>query len=233
MDWTSRTKGSLYVFPKGIDRNGNTLENPAKWISKYGSMVTTSWDAATVDGMNEAGLACHLLYLAEATFGERDVSKPGVSGPLYAQYILDNFATVAEAVEGLEKVQCRPMFIMHRGVQVHSPVHYCVEDSTGDSAIIEYVDGKLNIYHSREYKTMTNSPPYDKQLELQKEYVGLGGSKPLGGSPEAEDRFSRALYYGDLLPTNPENYRMAVAGIFSVMVRWDMDSPILHGSNIV
>lgn len=33
-----------------------------------------------------------------------------------------------------------------------------LEDSTGDSAIIEIIDGKMVIHHGREYTVMTNDP---------------------------------------------------------------------------
>ncbi len=61
-------------------------------------MIAAGFDAGTTDGLNEAGLMVNLLYLAEADFGGRDASRPGVSWSAYSQYLLDNFATVAEAV---------------------------------------------------------------------------------------------------------------------------------------
>ena len=64
---------------------------------------------------------------------------------------------------------------------------------------------------------MTNSPTYDEQLVLLKQYVGLGGKKPLPGTSEAEDRFARGAYYLTQLPENPETYREAVAGVLSVI----------------
>lgn len=45
-------------------------------------------------------------------------------------------------------------------------VHLALEDSTGDSAILEYINGKLVIHHGRQYQVMTNDPPYDQQLAL-------------------------------------------------------------------
>ena len=64
---------------------------------------------------------------------------------------------------------------------------------------------------------MTNSPTYDEQLVLLKQYEGLGGTKPIPGTSEAEDRFARAAYYLKLLPPKPDNYREAVSGVLSVM----------------
>ena len=36
-------------------------------------------------------------------------------------------------------------------------LHLSISDATGDCAIFEYVGGKLTVYHSKEYKVMTNS----------------------------------------------------------------------------
>lgn len=40
-------------------------------------------------------------------------------------------------------------------------VHLATEDATGDSAILEVVDGQMNIYHDRRCTAMTNEPTYD------------------------------------------------------------------------
>ena len=48
--------------------------------------------------MNEKGLVGNVLYLAEAEYGDADPDKPQISIGAWLQYILDSFATVAEAV---------------------------------------------------------------------------------------------------------------------------------------
>lgn len=54
--------------------------------------------------MNEKGLAAELLWLVESQYPAFDKnSKPGLSIAAWAQYVLDNFATVSEAVAALEK----------------------------------------------------------------------------------------------------------------------------------
>jgi choloylglycine hydrolase len=70
MDWPESTEPILTVFPRGMERNGGRLgpaviikDNPAKWTSKYGSLVTTIYGVGTADGFNERGLAAHMLYL--------------------------------------------------------------------------------------------------------------------------------------------------------------------------
>ena len=102
-DWTEKAGHAFRVFPRGIERVGAVNENPHNWTSKYGSLVLTAYDAATHEGVNEEGLSGHILYLAEeAAFGERDASQEAISVMEWLQYYLDNFATVAEAVEATE-----------------------------------------------------------------------------------------------------------------------------------
>ena len=48
-------------------------------------------------------------------------------------------------------------------------VHLAIEDASGDSAVIEFVNGKQVVHHGREYRIMTNDPPYDQQLALLKQ----------------------------------------------------------------
>ncbi|MDH3924323.1 MAG: linear amide C-N hydrolase [Xanthomonadales bacterium] len=217
MDWTERMGTKLYAMPKGIERQGMTPTNPMKWTSKYGSVVAAVWNAASADGMNEAGLVANLLYLAETKYGDRDADLAGVSVSIWAQYYLDNFATVAEAVEATKSVQVRPFGLVHKGQAVDAPIHISLTDATGDSAIIEILDGEAVIHHGKQYTVMTNSPPYDEQLILLKQYEGLGGNKLLPGTADATDRFVRGAYYLTKLPEQPSSYQEAVAGVLSVI----------------
>ena len=217
MDWTERMGTQLYAMPRGIERQGMTPTNPMKWTSKYGSVVAAVWNAATADGMNEAGLVANLLYLAETKYGDRDAALGGISVSVWAQYYLDNFATVAEAVEAAKSVQVRPFGLTHKGKEVDAPIHVSLADATGDSAIIEILDGKTVIHHGKQYTVMTNSPPYDEQLILLKQYDGLGGKKPLPGTADATDRFVRGAYYLTKLPEQPKSYQEAVAGVLTVI----------------
>src|SRR5690554_3719376 len=98
MDWKDDTPANLWVFPRGIQRNGEAGNSSTKWKSKYGSVITSSWDIATTDGMNEMGLVGNLLWLTESEYPkfEKDKDVPGLAISLWLQYVLDNFSTVEE-----------------------------------------------------------------------------------------------------------------------------------------
>ena len=219
MDWYVRYPTTLWKFPKGLKRSGLTQVNPAHWVSKYGSVAlvqTTYGQSATTDGMNEKGLVCNLLYLTETEYGTRDPAKEGVASSIYLQYLLDNFASVEEAVTLLkqDKIQIVPVPIPN---SEHPPtMHISLSDSNGDSAIIEFLAGEVVIHHSKEYKVMTNSPIFEKQLALTEYWNNVGGHHFLPGTRNSPDRFVRAAFYSQRLP-EPQNYREAVAGLMSVM----------------
>jgi choloylglycine hydrolase len=219
----------LYTTPRGIERSGMTPTNPMKWKAKYASVAAVAWEAVTGGGINEAGLSVNLLYLAESNFGDRDDTLKGVCVSVWAQYYLDSFATVAEAVEAAKSIQVVPFGLVHKGEVGVSTVHMAVEDASGDSAIIEILDGEPIIHHGKQYKVMTNSPTYDEQLALLKAYEGLGGSKPVPGGSQSDERFVRGAYYARMLPEQPASYQAAVAGVLSIMrnmsTPFGMDDP--------
>lgn len=218
MDWSEETGSNMWLFPKGIERDGRVEVNPLKWTSKYGSVIISMHDIGTADGINEKGLTANILYLTESDFGPRDANLPGLSVSLWAQYFLDNFATVNEAVEAMydKQFQVVTASVNTKQGPRMGHVHLSISDKTGDTAIIEYIDTQRKVYHDRKYTVMTNSPPFDQQLDQLKRYKGFGGDKDLPGTTAAADRFVRAAYYAQQLPT-PTDYREAVAGVLSVL----------------
>lgn len=220
MDWSlpDQMPSNIWVYPRGIERYGLDRLNSLHWVSKYGSIVTTAQDEVmpvTTDGMNEAGLAVHLNMLNISNYGERNPNIPGMLVILWAQYYLDNFKTVAEAVKATDgSFQITPF---------HDPitdkdgnVHLAIEDASGDSAIIEYVDGKATVYWNRDYTVMANEPAFSDQLHNLQKYQGVGGSQPLPGTSTSPDRFVRGSYYIQHLPEYT-TVKDELAGVLSVL----------------
>ena len=222
MDWPETTEPVLTVLPRGMKRDGGRAgsevvvgSNPALWTSKYGSLVTTIYGMGTADGFNERGLGAHMLYLKDADFGPRVVSKPAVQAGLWAQFLLDNVATVEEALALLNTVQV--VTVESHGHKAN--VHLAIEDASGDSAIIEYANGGQIVHHGREYRIMTNEPLYAVQLALLKEhdFSKPSSATPLPGNVRPEDRFQRAAYFAALLPAKPNSEREAVAAVLAIV----------------
>ncbi len=218
MDFAVDIPTDLWILPRGIARTGEAGGNSLKWTARYGSVVASGFDIATTDGVNEAGLNANLLWLVQSQYPEFNAgSKPGLAISLWAQWALDNFATVAEAVAAL---RAEPFTLVTDDLPGQpgrqTTVHLSLSDATGDSAIIEYVNGRPVIHHSRDYKVMTNDPLYEEQLALNAYWKAVGGTAMLPGSSRAADRFVRASFYLDALPKNltPD---VAVASMFGVI----------------
>ncbi|UMQ43706.1 linear amide C-N hydrolase [Chryseobacterium sp. Y16C] len=218
MDWRDEIPANLWILPKGIARTGEVGSLSEKWTSKYGSVVSTSWDIASSDGMNEKGLVANLLWLGESEYPKFDPKgrKKGIAISLWAQYFLDNFATVKEAVEQARKEKFVIVSDYIPGTERFTTVHLSLSDASGDNAVFEYLGGKLIIHHSPEYTVMTNSPVFDEQLALNNYWKGIPGTVMLPGTNRAADRFVRASYYIDAIPKTADT-RTAVASVFSVI----------------
>ena len=220
MDWPESTEPRIWVFPAGIERDGGRFlgqpvvaENAARWTSKHGSVVVTAYDAGTVDGLNDRGFGVHLLYLVATDFGSRDTRLKGVQAGLWGQYLLDNAATVAEAVELMKTIQ--PVMVEVHGHK--ATLHLAMQDRTGDSAIIEFVNGRPNVFHGRQYRIMSNDPPYAQQLAFRAtfDFENATRATPLPGNVDPTHRFVRADYFREKLP-EPKDWRQAIAGVMAI-----------------
>ncbi|MCH7306904.1 linear amide C-N hydrolase [Acinetobacter sp. NIPH 1852] len=217
MDWKVDVGSNLWIMPSGVNRDSNAGPKSLKWKSKYGSVIASGYDVSTTDGMNEVGLVANVLWLVESQYPDSKKSnKPHLSISAWAQYVLDNYATVAEAVSALEK---EPFIIITDNVpgeQRLTTLHLSLSDKTGDSAIIEYINGKQVIHHNKKYQVMTNSPTFDQQLALNTYWQQIGGTVMLPGTNRAADRFARASFYINAIPKN-NNPKEAIASVFSVI----------------
>ncbi len=217
MDWKTDVATNLWIFPRGMARGGEAGPNSIHWTSKYGSVIATGYEVSTTDGVNEAGLVANVLWLVESQYPKfgKD-SKPGLTIAAWAQYVLDNYATVAEAVTALEKEPFTIVTDSVPGEERLATLHLSISDATGDSAIVEYIGGKQVIHHGRQYQVMTNSPTFDQQLALAAYWKQIGGTVMLPGTNRASDRFARASFYVNAIPKD-ENPDRALASVFSVI----------------
>lgn len=218
MDWKDDIPANLWIFPKGMMRNGEAGKNSMVWKSKYGSLITSAFDIATTDGMNEKGLVANVLWLVESKYPAYDLNgkQKGLAISAWAQYVLDNFASVNEAVSELSKEQFVVVSDFIPGTDRFTTLHLSLSDVYGDNAIFEYIDGKLVIHHDPTYTVMTNSPIFEEQLALNNYWKAIPGTIMLPGTNRAADRFTRAKYYLSAIPQTDDT-RIAVGSVLSVI----------------
>lgn len=171
-------------------------EKPVAWVSKFGSITfNLTGKESPCGGMNEAGLVVEMMRLADTKYPEMD-DRSGLTVLQWIQYQLDNSKTVEDVIKSDATVR-----ISKQSTTIN---HFLIADRSGNTAIIEYLDGKMKYYTGTDVKqpVLTNSA-YDASLNYVKKFAGFGGSDALSAKDESSlGRFSRAAtlaqrYAGD------------------------------------
>ena len=167
------------VIPKGTAYQGTLPDNTAKglrWVSKYGMVGMNAFGQPLLtDGINEMGLAVGNLFFPDyADYQPFDPQKADITLSQYevATWLLSNFANVAEVRQAISRVQ---VVQGPEGVGGTLPLHFAVHDAQGNSLVIEYVKGKLQIYDNP-LGVMTNSPTFDWMLTYLSNFVNLSAT---------------------------------------------------------
>ena len=144
LDWRTPIPTDLYIMPRGIARESYDTEEGIKWTSRYGSVVSVGYDMGVSEGLNEAGLSVNILYLPGTVYTRDHETRKKMSATVWALYVLDNFATVDEAVAQLRKDE---FYIdapaMPEGSA--STTHMAISDSTGKQQSCHSC--KHNLFH--------------------------------------------------------------------------------------
>lgn len=137
-DWTL-TEGMVIVNPRNVPKQAylTHLGKVVQWSSRYGSIsFNQNGLSMPYGGINEARLVVEMLWLEDTRYPEPR-ENPYLNELEWIQYQLDQFATVADVIANLHKIDVYP---------VKGKVHYMVADSTGASAIVEFLGGKVLHY---------------------------------------------------------------------------------------
>jgi penicillin V acylase-like amidase (Ntn superfamily)/uncharacterized protein (DUF2141 family) len=172
-DWTF-DQGYIIKNLKNTTKVAYCTHNgtPAGWTSKYGSITfNQNGKEMPYGGMNETGLVVEMLWMEDTRFNISD-DKTYLNELEWIQYQLDNYQTVDEVVTHIENLKIYP---------IKGKIHYILADSRGKSVIIEYSDGKPEIYEKEasSCQAITN-----KSVTYSEKYIeNIKGIKKNNTSP--------------------------------------------------
>jgi penicillin V acylase-like amidase (Ntn superfamily) len=154
--------GLLMTNNRNVEKTAlmDSLENPAKWVSKFGSITFNQVGRdLPYGGMNEKGLVVEQMTLDQTEYPGRD-SRQSISACQWIQYQIDNCSTIQEVIS-TDKVI--------RIVDGSSKFHFLICDSSGNSAVIEFSNGKM-IVRTNELLPVTAlaNSPYDVSISAYK-----------------------------------------------------------------
>jgi penicillin V acylase-like amidase (Ntn superfamily) len=211
-DFVTASHPTLVVTPHGVKRWGTAVADKKAeaidWTVKYGSVAVYANNRFPNDGMNEAGLTARTLYYLDGDPNQTiapDDQKQELDEDHWVSFVLDNFATVVDALDAIKNV-----YIVSiqgekgSGYSYATPKHLAMADVSGDSAIVEISDGKLTVFHGEEYRVLTNPPSYQEELANAAKYKTTS-AEDLPASWSGADRFVRADYFLRKLPQPRSN----------------------------
>lgn len=111
-----------------------------------------------IDGMNQWGVAVSIMS-APGSQPAIDPKKPTVVKPLMERIILDYAHNTDEAIALVRRFN-----IDSRGTELTGgPCHFMIADASGNSAVIEFVEGRLQVVTSpRQFQISTNHVLFGK-----------------------------------------------------------------------
>ncbi len=112
------------------------------------------------------------------------------------EFVLDNFATVEEAIAGFAQVQTVSDHVLDRNWSLH----LSLADRRGRSAVVELTVGRMVVHQGNQTRVIINEPPPAWQLQNLKRYQPFGGTLLLPCDVDTASRFVRASTFLSTLP---------------------------------
>ena len=236
LDWRTPIPTYLYVYPRGMQKQGMPDGNTYHWESKYGSVLAVSYDGGVTEGMNEKGLVMNALFCKGSVYRTSQNGKlPALSLAVFISYFLDNFATVDEVKTWLDANEFA-IYGASFDKGTEAALHWAVTDTTGKTLVMEFRNGNLDVYVSDDYDVLTNDPPFMQMLAINDYWKQIGGANMLPGTVRSPDRFVRGSFFISHVPANVDHTRAAaevlsVLGNLSVPLGYELeDAPNLSST---
>jgi choloylglycine hydrolase len=111
--------------------------------------------------MNEAGLVVVQAWLGSTTYAELD-ERPSLCELQWVQYQLDTAGSIADVIASDTQIRISKYTL--------APLHFFVSDRSGETAIIEFIDGKMLVSSGERMpvKVMVNSPYQQGLVDLER-----------------------------------------------------------------
>jgi penicillin V acylase-like amidase (Ntn superfamily) len=165
LDWYSGS-GLVIVNPRDIEKTAitNSPANALKWVSKFGSVTFNQIGRdLPFGGINESGLVVEHMTLDETIYPSED-KRYALNAFQWIQYQLDNFSSISEVINS---------DTLLRISDPSSKIHFLICDRTGQTAVIEFLNGKMICYKGNDLplNALANST-YDESVSCYKVNCG-------------------------------------------------------------
>jgi len=226
MEWGGALPDSLNYFPTGLPIQSLTPDGKPglSFKTKHGfvavsikNLSSNPKQVTVAEGANDQGLSLSLnaFFGASVPVVDSDDSKV-LSALDFGAWALGNFQNVAQVKQALQNKEVSiwlpPIALVENKT---APIHFALWDKTGAGIVVEFSNGKVNVYDNP-VGVMTNGPEFPWHLENLNNYAQLSnvdrnngtfgslkvnppdGGNALAGVPStqiASGRFVKAAFY--------------------------------------
>lgn len=181
MEWAFDMNWQLLYYPKGtsfeLSAPAKSGHAPIKLTSKYAifGVGTALEDNAMLEGQNSAGLGLSGNFLPGFTQYQTvsKADKKYLSVLEFTQFVLSNYATVAEVKAELPKYKVWSPEI--KNLPIEPTIHFLISDKSGATVVIEFINGEMRVFDTTA-GVLTNSPNYDWHMINIRNYLNLSNN---------------------------------------------------------
>jgi|688.fasta_scaffold156070_2 penicillin V acylase-like amidase (Ntn superfamily) len=218
MDMTYFPAGTKVVSSAPSGEAGLTFDTKYPILGMSFQVVSSAKQVAFAEGINDQGVSFSANWLTgtDSPVVGKDAARI-LAASDFGAWVLGNFKTVEEVKEAMRNGQTEFWVpVSPLDPEAPLPLHYAINDKSGNSIVVEFTDGKVNIYDNP-VGVMTNGPFFPWHLtnlqnytfsNVDKDTAQLGklkiatqdGGIALSALPSAETsqgRFVKAAFYAN------------------------------------
>lgn len=176
-EFYDKLEAQLQVIPRGTQYTSIAPSGAksVKWSSKYGVVGISAFGKKNLlaDAANEKGLYISTLWFDDVQYPQIKDGDSVIDVQQFLCWVAGNFATVKEVKEALHTVKVFPK--VEEGFNGGGPIplHWPITDASGDSIVLEYIDGEPKIWDNTHNGVLTNDPDLGWHLNNLRFYSNL------------------------------------------------------------
>jgi len=149
--------------PAGIERSSQDDRKKRfafYWESKYNNIYFRNNKGIVYEGMNEHGFSASLLFLENNELPPREKGLIPIAASLALNFFIDHFKSVDTALLAIWDIR------IYDDTGNGWPFRIVLHDTTGATAIVEYINGSRQVYTPESPAFVVAGPEYERLIEL-------------------------------------------------------------------
>ena len=181
MDMTYFPAGTKVVSSTASGKDGLTFDTKYPILGMSFQVVPSAKQVAFAEGVNDQGVSFSANWLTgtDSPAVSKDDARILAASDLGA-WVLGKFKSVEEVKEAMRNGQTEFWVpVSPLDPEAPLPLHYAINDKSGNSIVVEFTDGKVNLYDNP-VGVMTNGPEFPWHLKNLQNYTFTNVNKDTG-----------------------------------------------------